>query len=231
MVPSGEKHTDNTGPVWPMRVRSCRPVAASHSRTALSLPPEAIMVPSGENATAYCGEAADRSIACAGSRPATAAAASSGASRAEPSWLPRTPARDHRLPVSTAPVRSVSMTRAPRRSAPVRSTPVSPAPVTRAPRIEAPARSSPRSVPPMSWMLSRSACRAVSRSALPSRTVAPVRFALVRSAPVSAVAVREAPVRMASRRLAPRRSAWSSRASVRFARRRSASRRSRPARS
>ncbi len=231
MVPSGENPTDHTGPVWLVRVRSSRPVAVSHNRTVPSPPPEAIMVASGEKATAYCGEDADRSITCAGSRPATAATASSGASRAEPRRPPRTPARDHRLPISTAPVRSVSTKRAPRRSTPVRSAPASPAPVTRAPRIDAPTRSSPGSVPPMTWMPSRSAPRAISPSALTLRTVAPVSFAPVRSAPDSAVASRKAPVSTASRRSASRRSARSSRASVRFASRRSAPRRSRPERS
>ncbi len=226
MVPSGEKSTDNTEPVWPVRERSSRPVAVSHSRTVSSPDPDAIMVPSGENATEYCREAADRGTVCAGSRPATAAAASSGASWAGPSRPPRTAARPHRLSFSTAPVRSVSVKRAPQRSASVRSAPASVAPVTRAPRRDAPVRSGARSVPPMIWMSSRSALRAISPSALTSRTVALVSFVPVRSAPVSVVAVREAPVRLASRRLASRRSAWSRRASVRFARRRSALRRS-----
>src|SRR5262245_24730357 len=49
--PSGENVSDSTRPVWPVTVRSSRPVPASHSLIDLSLHPLATVLPSGENVT------------------------------------------------------------------------------------------------------------------------------------------------------------------------------------
>ena len=51
-VPSGAIATALTGPVWPVRVARCWPVAGSQIRTVPSSPPVASQVPSGAIATA-----------------------------------------------------------------------------------------------------------------------------------------------------------------------------------
>ena len=51
-VPSGEKATALTEPVWPWSVCMAAPVAASQSRTVPSLEADATSVPSGEKVTA-----------------------------------------------------------------------------------------------------------------------------------------------------------------------------------
>ena len=50
-VPSGPNAMASTGRSWPARVRTCVPVAVSHSRTVQSELPETSRVPSGLNAT------------------------------------------------------------------------------------------------------------------------------------------------------------------------------------
>jgi hypothetical protein len=51
VVPSGEKATDMTESLWPLRVCLWAPMAASQSRTVLSFEADATVVPSGEKAT------------------------------------------------------------------------------------------------------------------------------------------------------------------------------------
>jgi hypothetical protein len=50
-VPSLEKATELTDPVWPLSTFSFTPVDASHTCTELSYEPDTICVPSLENAT------------------------------------------------------------------------------------------------------------------------------------------------------------------------------------
>src|SRR5271154_6773742 len=50
-LPSGEKATELTEPVWPSSVCSSAPVAASQSRTVSSADPDTTCLPSGEKAT------------------------------------------------------------------------------------------------------------------------------------------------------------------------------------
>ena len=50
-MPSGLKATDETEPVWPLRVRTSSPLRTSHSFTVRSSLPEASRVPSGLKAT------------------------------------------------------------------------------------------------------------------------------------------------------------------------------------
>eukprot|EP00959_Pyramimonas_sp_CCMP1952_P085928 1797260-Pyramimonas_sp.AAC.1 len=52
-APSGEKATDQTGLVWPVRVRCRLPSAVLHSFVVKSLEPVASSAPSGEKATEY----------------------------------------------------------------------------------------------------------------------------------------------------------------------------------
>jgi hypothetical protein len=50
-LPSGEKATDETELEWPSSLCCKAPVAASQSRTVLSLEPDTTCLPSGEKAT------------------------------------------------------------------------------------------------------------------------------------------------------------------------------------
>src|ERR1700761_8837506 len=50
-LPSGEKATDMTLPLWPLSVDRAAPVAGSHRRTVLSYDADATSFPSGEKAT------------------------------------------------------------------------------------------------------------------------------------------------------------------------------------
>mmetsp|Transcript_16307 Transcript_16307/g.38280 ORF Transcript_16307/g.38280 Transcript_16307/m.38280 type:complete len:262 (-) Transcript_16307:79-864(-) len=54
-IPSGENARDAITSVWPVSACTSLPVAASHSHTTWSSPPDAIVRPSGEHATVFAG--------------------------------------------------------------------------------------------------------------------------------------------------------------------------------